>query len=263
MGSFYGIITIGEIRNMVPVEEERRDEKFIPMNESNVRFVHYPDCQQLTIWLTHPGREYGLMRLKDNNTNEMIGEWPVADKLNGSIQIPWDTLSLGPGSYSFLFDWKKGCGHEIHFTKLQEGLPVKEDTPVPIKEEKKETSLYRSYRDGTGKPVPDEDLLLRKKLGKDIVNKFTRHIEYEGNVRSGTVIYVEGEIRLSFWYEMGGGNCMVYIDIPTEEQWEGRTQLHLSGRKEILEFIAGRVGAEQAPNCRYEIKNDAISYYYE
>ncbi len=62
---------------------------------------------------------------------------------------------------------------------------------------------------------------------------------------------------------MGGGNCMVYIDIPTQLQWEAFTKTPLARRKEILEFVAATVQAQQASNCNYEIKESSIGFYYK
>jgi hypothetical protein len=119
------------------------------------------------------------------------------------------------------------------------------------------------YKDGFGNIIPDEDLILREKLDKELVAKFGRKIEYTGNLRAGSVIYIDINTRIEFSHEMGGGNCMVYIDIPTEAQWVAFTKTPLAGRKEILEFVAAAVQAEQASNCKYEIKENSISFYYK
>ncbi|MDZ4794672.1 MAG: hypothetical protein SGI83_10365 [Bacteroidota bacterium] len=56
---------------------------------------------------------------------------------------------------------------------------------------------------------------------------------------------------------------MLYIDVPTKEQWELHTKTALSVRDEILKFVASKVQAEQAPDCRYEIKSNSIIFYYQ
>jgi hypothetical protein len=126
----------------------------------------------------------------------------------------------------------------------------------------REEKPARVYRDGFGNVIEDTDLQLQAKLKAELADKFARHIEYEGNLRNGEVIYIEGNKRAAFWNEMGGGNCMVYITIPSEARWEIETGFPLSRRNDILEFMATRVKAEQASNCRYEIKGDSISFYY-
>ena len=93
--------------------------------------------------------------------------------------------------------------------------------------------------------------------------QFGRKIEYEGTFRAGTITYVEGDLRINFYHEMGGGNCMFYVDIPTEEKWEVQTRTPLSRRQEILEFVAETVRREQASSTRYEIQDSAIVYYYQ
>ena len=110
--------------------------------------------------------------------------------------------------------------------------------------------------------MPNEDIILREKLNKELARKFNRRIEYEGNLRAGTVIYTDIDTRIEFYNEMGGGNCMVYITVPVENQWEEQTKTSLSRRKDILEYVAAAVHSQQASNCYFEIKEDAISFYY-
>ena len=119
------------------------------------------------------------------------------------------------------------------------------------------------YRDGFGNIIENEDMVLREKFYKDLARKFSRHIEYKGNFRSGTIIYIDNEIRIEFYHEMGGGNCMLYIDIPSEEQWEAATKTPLSERQDIVEFVATRVKSEQASNCNFIIEKASIGFYYK
>ncbi len=131
------------------------------------------------------------------------------------------------------------------------------------KKNKEEESKPIVYRDGFGNIIPDEDLILREKLNKELERKFSRRVEYEGNLRAGTVIYTDVDTRIEFYNEMGGGDCMAYISIPSEEQWESQTKTPLSRRHDILEYVASAVQAQQASNCYFEIKEDAISFYYK
>ncbi|MBI5857426.1 MAG: hypothetical protein HZB42_07225 [Sphingobacteriales bacterium] len=119
------------------------------------------------------------------------------------------------------------------------------------------------YRDGFGNIIEDEDLKLREKLNKELMNKFSRRIEYEGTFRAGTIIYRDNESTIKFYHEMGGGNCMFYIDVPPESEWEKQTQTPLSRRKEILEYVAETVRVQQASNCYFEIKEKEIGFYYK
>lgn len=86
-------------------------------------------------------------------------------------------------------------------------------------------------------------------------------IQYTGNVRAGSAIYLEGDIRIEFWYEMGGGDCKLFITIPTSINWETITRTSLSRRDEILRFVANTVRREQAPSWRYEIRENEIAYF--
>ncbi len=129
--------------------------------------------------------------------------------------------------------------------------------------EEERSSAPVEYRDGFGKTIVNEDAVLRDKLNKELADKFGPAIMYEGSFRAGTIIYTDHSTRIEFSHEMGAGNCMFYIDIPKEEYWESRTKTPLASRKEILEYMAARVQAEQASNCRYVIGHDTISFYYQ
>ncbi len=265
MTPFFGIITIGAIKNIQAVSaiKESANIIFNPLNDTNVRFVHYPDCQQLIIWLTHPGREYGNVLLRNSMTEAVIEEWPVTEKLSGSIQLLWDTLMIEPGLYTIEINYKNGWQHIIEIQKLAEGVLPAFKQPEKFSEENENIeSEPIIYRDGFGNILENEDLVLREKVKKDIVRKFSRHIEYEGNFRSGTIIYIDNEVRIEFYHEMGGGNCMFYIDIPTEDQWEAVTRTSISERQDIIDFVAARVKSEQASNCNYKIEKASIGYYY-
>jgi hypothetical protein len=263
MKEYFGIIQVGKISNerVLPAGAMEGAVDFIPMEEKHIRVVHYPDCQQLIIWLTQPGDEYGKVRLTETGNKTIREEWPVAERLNGSIQILWYTLPIAPGSYTIEIDHKSGWRHCIAIEKFAEGIiPPTEQKDIPPEEPVSDEPII--YRDGAGNILPNEDLILREKVNRDLFRKYSRKLTYTGTFRAGTIIYLDGDIKIEFPHEMGGGNCMFYVDIPTEEQWEAQTKTALSARLEILEFVAARVRAEQASNCRYEINGDSIVYYY-
>lgn len=222
--------------------------------------MHYPDCQQLIIWLPQYGREYGSIRFIDSATNTLFSENKVEDRLNGSIQLLFDTLDLPPGEYAVEIDHPRGWRHRIELKKLEEGQEPEKPAPA---EEIEQSSGPIVYKDGFGNVVPDEDLILREKVQKKINDMFNRKIEYSGTFRAGTITYVEGDTRIEFYHEMGGGNCMFYIDIPSEKDWEAKTKTPLNRREEIVQFVAEIVRRQQAPRTRYEIQETFINYFYK
>lgn len=251
MKQYFGIITLGKIEN----RGGGRDE----IEWVKARFVHYPDCQQLMIWLPlFGGHGYGTIRLVEQKTGKIIEEGAVADRLNGSIQILWDTLDIAPGKYSIEIEHPKGGQHILWFEKLKEGVKPVEKVSLP---KPGNTSQPIEYRDGFGNLLPNEDLILREKLIKEMTDKFLRHLRYEGNFRSGYITYTEGNIVIRFYHEMGGGACHFYIGIPPESAWEAATKTPLHRRADIIEFVAATVQREKAPSWRYEIKADGIYYY--
>ncbi|MEZ5043239.1 MAG: hypothetical protein R2828_25310 [Saprospiraceae bacterium] len=223
------------------------------------KYVQYPDCQQLIIWLPQYGwHGYGAIRLIDNRAKIILDERPVKERLNGGIQILWDTLEIAPGHYTIEIEHPQGGKHLLHFAKLD----TKELPPVnvPVQEEES-SSEPLVYKDGFGNILPNKDLLLQDQLKKELSAKFLRQITYEGNFRSGTIVYREGGLRINFYHEMGGGDCKFYIDIPPINKWESLTKTALNRRTEILEFVASSVQREKASSWRYEIKEDGIYFY--
>jgi hypothetical protein len=86
------------------------------------------------------------------------------------------------------------------------------------------------------------DHLLNRLVGLFFGNRpQTPEIRYSNDGRSGYVWYSSKETEFSMYYEFGGGNCVAAIDIPSPEKWEKHTNLPLSRREEVLNFIGTRV----------------------
>lgn len=224
-----------------------------------VRFVHYPDCQQLMLWLPLPGRDYGALRIEARDGSAVWCSGPVTDWLQGSIQLLFDTVGLAAGRWRLVIGHPGGFEHRIEFDKLPAGVPLPAvPQPAPAANQQPDAPLV--YRDGFRAVIPDDDLVLRERVIKEMVGRFTRHLEYEGNFRSGYVTYVEGDLRIRLLHEMGGGGVKSYVELPTAGQWEAQTGVPLARRDEIVGFIAAALQREQAPSWRYEITADAIVF---
>ena len=268
--SWFGTIDILSIQNIPSIDRNPESEMLL-FEDKNIRFVHYPDCQQMIIWLPEYYSNYDYLLIRKKRTEEIIFEKKVTEVINGSIQIIIDSLFILPGAYELIITNISGDKHIIEFIKRDEDYIL----PIAPGENQSASSLQKLlneieaeehepiiYRDGTGKILPNEDLELKAKILNDIVGKFTRRIEYEGNLRAGSIIYIEGDKRVKFDTEMGGGNCLFFVFIPASEQWEKATKLPISERVNILEFIAISANRDQASSCYYEITEDYITYYY-
>jgi len=244
-----GIIEIGIIEN-IGVDAHQ-------IGLLTAQFVHYTDCQQLKVWLPHYGRDgYGSYQIINTATQYKAEEGSVENKVNGSIQLLFDTLPWSDSTYVLEINRTNGAKHLLHFQKYPTDFPPKRTIAVEP-ETTTNDSMWKVYLDGWGNPILDEDLILRKSMFKNLKAR----LEYEGNFRGGNVIYIEGQIRLSFWHEMGGGNCKMFIDIPSEKTWEKATNTPLHRRDEIARFVAETVKREQASSWRYEIGEREIAFY--
>lgn len=223
-----------------------------------VKYVHYPGAQQLILWLPQSGY-HGYAELTLTRGDDLIERAAVRSRLNGSVQILWNTLPWPPGDYAIHITHDEGWRHEVRLRKLEEGeVPLSPTPPPPPPEDDRPPIVYR---DGLGNVIPNADLDMRGDAIRDLTRKFSRRLTYEGTYRAGSVIYTDGVYRIAFYNEMCGGGIHAAIDIPAAEQWEAATGAPLSLRDEIVEFVAQRVQQEQASSWKYRITDRAIEFY--
>jgi hypothetical protein len=260
MNDYFGKIELGTIENT--------GANAAAIGILKAQFVHYPDCQQLSIWLPeYGGRDYGHLRIIDLTRQTVIEYYPVTERLSGSIKLLWDTLPFMPSDYKLEIDHPKGGQHVLYFTKYEVGKESVVEMPKPnfykdpMSEAELNGTLFPIYRDGFGNIIPNEDLIIREKVQRELINKFTQRLEYKGSYRGGTITYIEGDLRIDFYHEMYGGKYHFGIDIPTQANWEKQTKTPLSRRDDILDFLAKTVQREKASTWQYEIRETDIAYY--
>jgi hypothetical protein len=88
-------------------------------------------------------------------------------------------------------------------------------------------------------------------------------LTYQDYGRSGTIWFEDGQFRFDMWWEFGGINALVIIDIPTPDQWTARTQMPIERRDEVLRYVAEQVIHDQtlSGNNGYTIGTSAITIY--
>lgn len=247
--TYEGQIAIGDIRT---------PDGPVDLKPPTVKFVHYPGSQQLILWLPKPVHE-GYDELSVTHDGRDIERAPVSSRINGSVQILFATLDWPPGDYRIAITHKDGWRHVVELKKYEADVAPPASPPEPAAEPPSRGPIV--YRDGWGNVIPDVDLEMRAQAQRDIARTFGRRLEYEGNYRAGTIIYVDGDKRISFAHEMGGGDVKFSIELPSAEHWEGFTRTPLSERDEIVAFIAERVRIEKANSWRYVIGDESIDYY--
>jgi len=226
------------------------------------QFVHYPGSQQLILWLPKPAYQgYGELSVTCNGVD--IERSPVTSRVNGSVQILFATLPWAPGEYLITITHAEGWRHIVELSKYAAGEkpPLPPPPPPELYSGPPPSSAPIIYRDGFGKELPNVDLEMRAKAQRETVGKFTRHVEYEGNFRGGTITYIEGERRIRLWHEMCGGDMKFMIDIPPAESWERVTGAPLAERDDIVKFIAARVQQEKCATWTYKITSSSIDFY--
>jgi len=257
MDIYIGTIKITSVHNFTTDEVNPK----AALDIHDVRFVHYPSCQQLTIWLPQNGDHYNTLKVWNKTKNSVEEECPISKWQNGAIQLLKDTLYLSPGKYTIEINTSKGIQHEVSFTKFHH-TDVRVNTgPVLNNIESNTTDLPIVYKNGFGTIIPNEDLALADDLKKKIPENLQRRIEYEGNARAGTITYIENDVQIKFSHEMGGGDCLFFIFIPTENEWEVKTKVPQNKRSEIIQFIAETVRRDQASSSRVAISDNEITFY--
>jgi hypothetical protein len=135
-----------------------------------------------------------------------------------------------------------------------------------------------------GKPVEDicDWLQVERKMVEDIIVLMDRKVDYKkeqfmkGRIqlshnprlqyknsgRSGSIIFQNDLSSFELWWEFGGGNALVIIDIPTEHDWIKITGLPLDQRSDTLRFIAEQVIEDQTSSAhKYEISDRWITIF--
>ena len=260
--SFFGMVTMTSLEN-VHQSKGKSNEKVISddlMDETRIRLVHYPDCQQLIIWLPVDGDFYQDLVICDSKSKHEIWRKEIREIITGTIKIVLDTLPFKPGEFYVKINKKDGLQHIIYLKKYKKGVIPKQPITVPeIEPDLDKAPIV--YRDGFGNILPDEDLILRQNIIDKMIDKFSRHLEYVSQGRGGDVIYLEGKKSIKFYMEMGGGNCVFYLDIPSISEWEKTTGFPLSEREDIIHFVAEQTQRDQASSCTYKISDTEITYF--
>ena len=86
-------------------------------------------------------------------------------------------------------------------------------------------------------------------------------LEYSEQGRDGYVIYKDEISTLKFYYEFGGGNCVVIISVPSASKWESQTKRSLSERETILKFVGEQATKDQVKNGYYQLKEGWIEIF--
>lgn len=83
-------------------------------------------------------------------------------------------------------------------------------------------------------------------------------LSYESHGRTGAVILHLGKKTCKFWHDIGSGNALIVLDVPTEADWETQTGIPLAQRRAVLEFIGSQLAMSEVYDCSYQIKADTI-----
>lgn len=215
----------------------------------------YPGAQQLILWLPADGWS-GYETLRITGPEGVIEEGPLTAHLNGRVQILVDTYPWPPGAYRVEITHAEGWAHTLTLQKLEEGVALPPD-PAPPPEPSKGPIVYR---DGFGNILPDTDLEMHDAALKAIAARFSRRLEFEGNARAGSIIYIDGDIRLRFYHEMYTGPVHFSIDVPPPDKWEAATGQPLTERDYILNFLAEETRRRQASRLKTIIQDNRIDF---
>ncbi|MBK9270130.1 MAG: hypothetical protein IPM48_00910 [Saprospiraceae bacterium] len=263
--NYFGIIQVIDIHNFIPkdLEEDSILNPIPPFTEKNIKIVHYNDCQQIILWLPEHGMFYDDLEIIWMPKGTSIYSEKIDNILGGSVHILIDSLFIPPGKSRLEITKKDGVRHIIQWEKFEFGILP--EIPKLDAESNKSDSEQKNpivYRDGFGKIIPDEDLIMRENALMKIYEKFSRKLEFKDQGRSSTITFIQGDQTASFYSEIGGGDCLFYIDIPTAEEWEQKTGFPRSERDEIVRFIADTALRKQtvSSGSYYEINDRDIVF---
>jgi hypothetical protein len=94
-------------------------------------------------------------------------------------------------------------------------------------------------------------------------SKNPKGMTFENNGPSGYAIYWNENKSTRFYTEVGGGDCIFYMVIPSVEQWQTETGYSLEERDEILKYVAEESLRLQSnsPESYYKIEEKWISFF--
>jgi hypothetical protein len=226
--------------------------------ENNLRIIHYPDCQQLVIMLPAYYTAYKTIEIFKEDGGEIIYQADVNNIISGSVQIIIDSLFIPPGSFTInIIRFDEG----LHKIKLRKSTPKPAPEKIPYKGLLYDRYGYIVYRDGFGNILPNEDLELRENLIENLQQELKPDISYFNTGRDGYLIFKEKDKSFRCEMEMGGGNAMFILYIPTAETWEAETGFLISERDRIIKLIAQTTQREQAGGATYLLGDNEIVYF--
>lgn len=93
--------------------------------------------------------------------------------------------------------------------------------------------------------------------------KNSKKVTFENNGRSGYATYWDGNKTTRFYTEVGGGDCIFSMVIPSEEEWKSHTGYSSEEKVDILTFVAEESLRKQAnkPGSYYKIAEKHIVFY--
>lgn len=117
----------------------------------------------------------------------------------------------------------------------------------------------KEYRTFDSNGVEIENGIDMKSFKRDLALKFGAVAEYTQDGRGGKIYYAENDLSMEFYWEFGGGNAVVVIDIPEEKYWEAQTKTPLAERYGFLSRMTERVIQDKAPGCHFQMYSNSIS----
>jgi hypothetical protein len=231
----------------------------------HVKIVHYPDCQQLGLWLPDDRLQYKDITVKRVDVEELWLQDSIDRVVQGRVQLILDTHPWPKGEYSIKISANDGSGFYLTFEKssIESTKEIIAKPDSYSESSSGNDNYFKIYKDGWGNDIILEDAIIREKAFQSLKQQFSRKLKFESYGRDGKVIYSDGVYNLSLYMEMGGYDCLFYLNIPNEEKWEKVTEIPLESRTSILQYIAEETNRTQCSNCYFEIRSNEIAFYRE
>ncbi len=206
------------------------------------RVAQYPESQQLQLWLPEEAEpdDWQRLRLRDAAGRMLLDE-PMRQLLMSRTRVLLDALPWPAGELWLEISHVSGGCLRVHMNKdASQAITL----PQPAAEADR-----------------GEDLRYREGVLQQLAQRFSRRLSYSEQGRAGTVHYHEGSLRLSFPYEISGGDEeLLAISVPSAQQWECSTGVPLDRRNEILDFVAETARREQCSSWYAEIRATEIAF---
>lgn len=88
-----------------------------------------------------------------------------------------------------------------------------------------------------------------------------RMVRIEQQGRGGEIVITLPTCEWRWWWEFGGGDCLAFVHVPDDAQWESDPRLGGYPRKAFLTELGALIAARQCPGAQIVVGERFIEFH--